>query len=135
MKRRICMSIFDVGQLPPWCCIIGGNCTKCWYLPCDKDDVPTVGSRDHPWPFSSLIMQSNSMMLIPHLPKGILRMVNEFAGRCRCDLCSEGTAIAVKSAGVWQYWCIDCCVGQLPDMTHLNIHVAEHSSPGLGTSS
>ena len=69
--------------------------------------VQTVGSRDHPWPFSSLIMQSNSMMLIPHLPKGILRMVNEFAGRCRGDLCNEGTAIAVKSAGVSQYWCID----------------------------
>jgi len=57
-------------------------------------------------------------------------MVNEFAGRCRCDLCSEGTAVAVKSAGVWQYWCIDCCVWQLPDMTRLNIHAAEHSFDG-----
>ena len=92
--------------------------------------VQTVGSRDQPWPFSSLIMQSNALMLIPRLPKGILRMVNEFAGRCRCDLCSEGTAVAVKSAGIWQYWCIDCCVWQLPDMTRLNIHAAEHSLDG-----
>ena len=56
-------------------------------------------------------------LVTPHLA----RVIAEFLGS-RCCICEEGTAVGVKWEARWLFFCVQCVLKQLPDVTTRNIH-------------
>ena len=49
-------------------------------------------------------------------------VIAEFLGP-RCCVCEEGTAVGVKcEVRLWLFFCLQCVLRQLPDVTTFNIH-------------
>ena len=73
-------------------------------------------------------VDSAAVLLVPRLPIACVREVIGFAGHHRCDVCGENRGVALKDGhGRWVWWCMDCALGLLLDVTHYNINVMEHS--------
>ena len=73
-------------------------------------------------------VDSAAVLLVPRLPITCVREIIGFAGYHRCDMCGEKRSVALKDGhGRWVWWCMDCALGLLLDVTHNNINVMEHS--------
>ena len=73
-------------------------------------------------------VDSAAVLFVPRLPIVCVQVIISFAGFHRCDGCGEKPGVAMNDGhGRWVWWCLDCALGFLLDVTHYNINVMEHS--------